>query len=79
MAPVEANKEIIWMKNFIGELRIGQEEYRLYCDRQSVHPPSGECGVVKICHYVQIVRRNRRGYGLEGISAHTHNTSKNYT
>ena len=25
--------------------------------------------VVKICHYVRIVRRNRRGSGLEGFSA----------
>ena len=27
--------------------------------------------VVKIRHYVRIVRRNRRGYGREGIRAHT--------
>ena len=35
--------------------------------------------VMKICHYVQIVRWNRQGYGLEGIRAHTHNTRKAYT
>ena len=34
--------------------------------------------VAKIHHYVQIVRRNRRGYGLEGIRAHTHNTIAQY-
>ena len=37
---------------------------------------TGEDGVVKIHHYERIVRWNRRGYGLEGISTHTHNTSK---
>ena len=35
MAVVEAGKEILWMKDFIGELGIRQEEYRLYCDSQS--------------------------------------------
>ena len=35
MAVVEAGKEIIWMKDFIRELGIQQEEYRLYCDSQS--------------------------------------------
>ena len=35
MATVEAGKEILWMKDFIGELGIRQEEYRLYCDSQS--------------------------------------------
>ena len=35
MAAVEASKEILWMKDFIGELGIWQEEYRLYCDSQS--------------------------------------------
>ena len=33
--------------------------------------------VVKIRHYVRIVRRNRRGSGREGFDAHTWNTSKN--
>ena len=32
MAAVEAGKEILWMKEFIGELGIRQE---LYCDSQS--------------------------------------------
>ena len=36
MAVVEANKEIIWMKNFISELGIRQEEFWLHCDNQSV-------------------------------------------
>ena len=36
MAVVEAGKEILWMKDFIEELGIRQEEYRLYCDSQSV-------------------------------------------
>ena len=36
MAAVEAGKEILWMKDFIGELYIRQDEYRLYCDSQSV-------------------------------------------
>ena len=35
MAAVEAGKELLWMKDFIGELGIRQEEYRLYCDSQS--------------------------------------------
>ena len=35
MAVVEAGKEILWMKDFIGELDIRQDEYRLYCDSQS--------------------------------------------
>ena len=29
--------------------------------------------VMKICHYVRIVRQNRGDYGLEGIRAHMHN------
>ena len=32
MASTEADKEIIWMKEFISELGIRQEEFRLYCD-----------------------------------------------
>ena len=36
MAAVEANKEVLWMKEFIGELGIWQDEYHLYCDSQSV-------------------------------------------
>ena len=32
--------------------------------------------VVKICHYVWIVRRNHRGSGLEGLSAQMCNTNK---
>ena len=35
MATVEAGKEVLWMKDFIGELGIRQKEYRLYCDSQS--------------------------------------------
>ena len=35
MAAVEAGKEILWMNDFIGELGIRQDEYRLYCDSQS--------------------------------------------
>ena len=35
MAVVEAGKEVLWMKDFIGELGIRQDEYRLYCDSQS--------------------------------------------
>ena len=35
IAVVEAGKEILWMKDFIGELGIRQDEYRLYCDSQS--------------------------------------------
>ena len=32
---VEAYKEVIWMKDFIGDLGIYQEEYRLYNESQS--------------------------------------------
>ena len=35
MAAVEAGKEILWIKDFIGELGIRQDEYRLYYDTQS--------------------------------------------
>ena len=35
MAVVEAGKEVIWMKDFIGELGIRHEEFRLHCDSQS--------------------------------------------
>ena len=35
-------------------------------------------GVVKIRHYVRIVRWNRGGCGREGYWGHTHNTSKAY-
>ena len=35
MVVVEARKEVIWMKDFIGELGIRQEEFRLHCDNQS--------------------------------------------
>ena len=35
MAATEADKEIVWMKEFIGELGIRQEEFRLHCDNQS--------------------------------------------
>ena len=35
MVVVEAGKEILWMKDFIGELGIRQDEYRIYCDSQS--------------------------------------------
>ena len=36
MAVVEAGKEVIWMKDFIGELGIRHEEFRLHCDSQNV-------------------------------------------
>ena len=35
MTVVEAGEEILWMKEFIGELGIRQDEYRLHCDNQS--------------------------------------------
>mgnify|MGYP007069663062 CR=1 FL=1 len=35
MVAVEAHKEVIWMKDFIKELGIQQEELRLYYDSQS--------------------------------------------
>ena len=35
MAAVEAGKEVLWMKDLIGEFGIRQEEYRLYCDSKS--------------------------------------------
>ena len=36
MAVVEAGKEIIWVKDLIGELRIQQDEIQLYYHNQSV-------------------------------------------
>ncbi|KAH0743072.1 hypothetical protein KY290_031065 [Solanum tuberosum] len=35
IAAVEACKELIWMKRFLGELGCAQERYVLYCDNQS--------------------------------------------
>ena len=35
MAVVQPGKEVIWMKDFIGELGIRQEEFRLHCESQS--------------------------------------------
>ena len=35
MAATEAGKEIIWMKEFIGELGIRQDEFQLHYDNQS--------------------------------------------
>ena len=32
---VEACKELLWMKRFLGELGCAQERYVLYCDSQS--------------------------------------------
>ena len=32
---VEAGKEVIWMKDFIGEIGIRHEEFQLQCDSQS--------------------------------------------
>ena len=36
MVAAEAGKEIIWMKEFIRELGIQQEELKLHCDNESV-------------------------------------------
>ena len=36
MAAVEADKELIWMKNFLNELGMNQERFLLHCDNQSV-------------------------------------------
>ena len=36
MAIIEASKEVIWMKDFIGDLGIRQKEFRLHYDSQSV-------------------------------------------
>ena len=36
MVVVEADKEVIWMKDFIRGFGIGHEEFQLYCDNQSV-------------------------------------------
>ena len=35
MAAVEASKELIWMRNFLSELEMKQEEFLLHCDNQS--------------------------------------------
>ena len=35
MAVVEADKEVIWMKNFLSELGMKQEKFLLHCDNQS--------------------------------------------
>ena len=35
IAVVEACKELLWMKRFLGELGCAQERYVLYCDSQS--------------------------------------------
>ena len=35
MVAAEGGKEIIWMKEFIEELGIWQDEFQLHCDNQS--------------------------------------------
>ena len=35
MAAVKAGKELIWMRNFLGELGMKQREFLLNCDNQS--------------------------------------------
>ena len=35
MAAVEAGKELIWMRDFLSELGVKQEEFLLHCDNQS--------------------------------------------
>ena len=35
MAALEANKELIWMRNFLSELGMTQRELLLHCDSQS--------------------------------------------
>ena len=35
MAAVEADKELIWKKNFLNELGMKQERFLLHCDNQS--------------------------------------------
>ena len=44
--------------------------------RAQQYPTKGHVGVVKIRHYVRIVRRNHRGSGPEGSKAQTCKTSK---
>lgn len=36
MAASEANKEILWLKAFLGELSVNSDSYSLYSDSQSV-------------------------------------------
>ena len=51
MAPVDVGKEILWMKDFIGELGIRQDEYLATVKVRSVlrqskcRPPCQECGI----------------------------------
>ena len=48
IAAIEADKEVIKMKDFIGELGIRQEEFRLYYDSQSaIHLPLEDQAHVK--------------------------------
>ena len=43
---VEASKEVIWMKEFIGELRMERDHFLLHCDKLSMcHPPCKECAL----------------------------------
>ena len=34
IAAVDADKEVLWMKNFLQELGMKQEKYVLFCDSQ---------------------------------------------
>ena len=36
MVAIKADNDVIWMKDFIQELEIQQEEFQLHCDKQSV-------------------------------------------
>ena len=47
-----------------------------WCDVSSSGEDCSVSAVVKIRHYVRIVRRNHPGSRLEGFSAHMYNTSK---
>ena len=35
MAAVEAGKELVWMRDFLEELGLEQDDYLLHCDCQS--------------------------------------------
>ena len=78
MAGAEAGKEIIWMKEFIGELGIQQEEFRLQCDNQSfIHLVNNVAYHSKTKHIQRRYRRLRERIEEKEFSLVKVHTTKN--
>jgi hypothetical protein len=56
MAAMEAGKEFIWMRDFLNELGVKQEEFSLHCDNESV------IHLAKNVAYYSRMKHNQRRY-----------------